>query len=292
MINTDETLKEIYKLRNEIDNLYAKINAIENEVKGKDVQTSICVGKSSKSLSLYIYADEALFEKDDFCLSLRSNAVEFLDWSKRHFNCIIISDNPLYLVRESFNNLYLSDWLNEIQILEKEDSTNVESIIDPYKDFYIVSTKALQGTVIQSTDLNNKKRYIKLNKQSLTQAQVKLFKCLLRVVNSKIESIIRNNPDNISVYSRLVEDEQFYKLFTYGKQYKKGYISLKIESSKYTLDTVFVLKQYYKECNSNTYTLFTTKGVEELVDKIHEIYKTVIPIMQTGNISGLVESIK
>lgn len=283
--SNNEYLKELFELKKDVREINKRIEFLEKTLRVETKNNYI--NYVGKLLHLYIYADDALFEEEGLKISLRSNAVEFLEWAKDHFSCTIITNRSIEVIQETFNTIYL-DWLNEIQIVVKDINDNdIEKLIDPYKEFYIVSTETLKGKVFSSEDAYGIKRYIKLGKQPFSNIKEKLFAPLLKFTESKISPILLNKPSSMGNYVRLGNKECFYRNFTYGKQYKKGYICLTVESTKYSLYTSFTLQHYYKEYEFNDYNLFQTKGIEELVEKLGEVFDTIIPLMDTRDISGI-----
>ncbi|UYZ21763.1 hypothetical protein [Mesobacillus jeotgali] len=280
-----DNLLEIQKIKHEIDQLRYKIEEIEKRTINKNLSASNNITRR-KLLTLYIYADEALFENNEKTIILRSNAVEFLKWAKIHFECAIITNNPRSEIKKSLEEM--NDWLKEIKVIEKNTLTTIDDVIDTYKDFYIISTETLRGPTYQLVDISENKRYIKLNKKPLDQAQIKLFKRLNDIARNKMSFILNNIPNNIKSYSILGNENYIYRNFTYGKQYTKGYIELTIQSLDYSLITKFTINYYIKQYESKRYTLYTTSGLEEFLEKIENISDIVLPIISTGDISSIV----
>lgn len=278
-LDKEKNLNEIQYIKEQIYIMNKKVEKIERELINEETGTILTNSMRGKFLTLYIYADPVLFEQDALTVSLRSNALEFLEWAKKHFNCTIIFNRSVPEIQEAFNEFYLDEWLSEIKINHCGDNNKITDLIDPYADYYIISTESFRSPIFQTEDKNEHKRYIKLSKQPLDQAQIQLFERLFDIVNLKIRPFLKNVPDNISVYSRLGKDTSFYKDFTYGEQYETGYISFTIESEHYTFDTNYKLEYNYEGYKSNSINLYQTKGIEGLIEKMDEITKKILPVI-------------
>ncbi|MBD3843383.1 MAG: hypothetical protein IE909_16175, partial [Campylobacterales bacterium] len=189
--------------------------------------------KYEKLLTLYVFAEEALIETVGLSANIRPNAIDFLKWATKHFNCVLLCKSSASIIQEALNDPYMNNCFNKIQVVEITEDYSIEEAIDHYKDFYIVSTEPLKGPDSQVTDINKNKRYIKLNKKPIEHAQIKLFKCLKELVEYKVKTAAINIPipEKVKVYRSVWSDDSdtyFYNSFRYREIYEKGCLELTI----------------------------------------------------------------